>query len=777
MDLNKILGTLQDLFSACRIEQIEDYLEENIRQAAILGDTDTAITLMNEMIGYCRDTGKFEKALYYCEQVLLLMEQLGMKGSIPYATTLQNVANAYRAMGRLRESKVQYETVQRLYEGKIPRDDMLYASLYNNFSLLYQELGDYASACRYLEKALQIVLTKNDKQIEAAVTYSNLAASQLQLGEVEKAIENLKRAFSIFDLSEEKDFHYSGAVAAMAQAQYLMGNLEEASRYYQIALREVKKHTGESKSYEIILQNLNSIEEMMKHSPTVVKQYHKGLDLCRDFYLEYGAPMIHTLFPEYEDGIAVGLAGEGSECFGFDDEVSRDHDFGPGFCMWLTESLYEEIGEKLQAAYDSLPSSYMGIRRITTAKAGKRVGVFRIKDFYEKLIGLPDVPKSNHQWLFLEDYQLAAATNGQVFRDDLGEFTRIRKELLKHYPEEVRVQKIAREAALMAQTGQYNYGRMYGRGEKVTAFIALSEFMKHTMSMVYLLNRRYAPFYKWMHKGMDSLPILPEIMDILNAIVDMQIGDERISQTIEIIVALIIAEMKKQSLTFGEDNYLDEHTDRILKSIPKKENQKDTFKRALVDELVRLEWNAFDKVENIGGRAGCQDDWNTFSIMRKSQYYTWTAEMLKSYIHDFHVANDKGWNLIMEKYARMMKTNDPLEYLKIENILPIIPAKKQEIIEEIIKIQVNWMEEFAAKYPKAAGCARSIRTSSDTLENTSYETYLRGELSTYSDETLDLYGRNIAKLLKEGKNLAQMIISNTAFLYGYTSLDEMEEKL
>lgn len=102
---------------------------------------------------------------------------------------------------------------------------------------------------------------------------------------------------------------------------------------------------------------------------------------------------------------------------------------------------------------------------------------------------------------------------------------------------------------------------------------------------------------------------------------------------------------------------------------------------------------------------------------------------------------------------------------------------KKKIIEEIVRIQVGWMEEFAAEYPKAAGNARSIHTLEDTPFNTSYETYLRGEISTYSDETLDLYGRFIAQLCRKNKNLAKIIMGNTAFLYGYGSLEELEEKL
>lgn len=777
MNIEQVLKQLDGLFAQHRVDQVESFLLQRINEATVERDTASLITLLNEMIGHYRETGEFEKSISCCRQVLILMEEAGLKGSVAYATTLLNVANACRAAGLLRESMAYYQEVKAVYAEKLSPTDFRYASLYNNMSLLFQEMGDYESACDCLERALGIASMYSEARIEVAVTYTNLAASQLKLGRFDEAIDNLKKAFAIFEMDEDRDYHYSGALSAMGEAQYLAGNLEESARYYKLALHEIERNVGRNKAYEITLQNLSAVTAKMQNLPVKNRHFKNGMELCRAFYEEYGIPMIRQKFPEYEQMIAVGLVGEGSECFGFDDQVSRDHDFGPGFCMWLTDPVYDEIGEELQKAYDELPSTYMGITRFTTVKAQKRVGVFRIGDFYESLIGLRDVPTTQNQWLFLEDYRLATASNGKVFRDDLGEFSRIRRGILGYYPEEVRIKKIAREAALMAQSGQYNYSRMSGRGEKVTAAIALSEFMKHTMAMVYLLNRTYAPFYKWLHKGMEHLRILPEIRDILNALVDFPAGDERIPQTIEIIVALIIAEMKKQGLTSGEDNYLDNHTDKILKSIPEKEREDDSFKAALVNELVSLEWEAFDKVENEGGRAECQDDWNTFSIMRKSQYYTWTEEMLKSYIRDFHRANDKGINLITEKYGRMMESTAPFKYRQIKDAFPEIPEAKKEIIEEIVKIQVDWMEEFAEKYPKAAGNARSIHTAEDTPYNTSYETYLRGELSTYSDETLDLYGRFIAQLCREDKNLAQMTMANTAFFYGYASLEDLEAKL
>ena len=777
MDMEKTLQELDRLFATYQMDKAEGFLENKMAEALLAGDEGALITLLNEMIGYLRDAGKYEKCCMYCDKLFEVLERNGLQGTVPYATSLLNIANAYRAAGRLEESMTNYKVVLLIYQSQLEDDDIRYAGLYNNMSLLYQELSDYESACECQEKALAIVSTKNDARIETAVTHTNLAASLLKLGKYQEAMKHLQAAFSIFEMDEQKDFHYSGALSAMGEAQYLAGNLEASAAYYRRALAEIEKNTGRSAAYEIVAQNLHAVEEKLEQRPGVVRSFDKGLDLCEAFFEEYGLPMLQSEFPAYLPYIAAGLVGEGSECFGFDDEISRDHDFGPGFCLWLTDSVYEEIGEALQAAYDRLPTTYMGITRRTSLKAPKRVGVFRIGEFYERLTGFTDVPQTNQQWLYVEDYQIAVATNGRVFMDELGEFTRIRKALLKHYPEEVRIRKIAREAALIAQSGQYNYSRMLQRGDKVSAQVALGEFMRHTMAIVYLLNGRYAPFYKWMHKGMERLPVLAVIGDILNAIPDMQIGDERIVQTIEVIVSLIIAEMKKQSLTTGTDNYLDHHTDNILHSISVSQDMGGSIHKQLMEKLIGLEWKDFDRTQNIGGRADCQDDWNTFSIMRRSQYMTWTVPMLQSYISDFEEADARGWNLITEKYARMMETTDLQGYLQIAESLPQLLPEKKEIIEEIVRIQVEWMAECAAQYPKAALLARSIFTEEDTLYNTSYETYLRGEISTYSDRTLDLYGRFIASLCQQEENLAKIIIGNTAKLYGYASLDELETKL
>ena len=63
----------------------------------------------------------------------------------------------------------------------------------------------------------------------------------------------------------------------------------------------------------------------------------KGLELSKKYYDEYK----DILFEEIGDlksYLAFGLVGSGSECYGFDDEISKDHDFEPGFCIFAPDT-------------------------------------------------------------------------------------------------------------------------------------------------------------------------------------------------------------------------------------------------------------------------------------------------------------------------------------------------------------------------------------------------------------------------------------------------------
>ena len=148
-----------------------------------------------------------------------------------------------------------------------------------------------------------------------------------------------------------------------------------------------------------------------------------GLELSRGYYEEFGKPMLEQEFPHLLPYVAVGFVGSGSEHFGFDDDVSRDHDFEPGFCLFLPG---EDIVDRRQAflldrAYAKLPKEYQGVKRQPISPVGgNRTGVIRTADFYAAAVGAPDGELSVDAWLHIPDYALAEAVNGQVWYDEYG---------------------------------------------------------------------------------------------------------------------------------------------------------------------------------------------------------------------------------------------------------------------------------------------------------------------------------------------------------------------
>ena len=289
----------------------------------------------------------------------------------------------------------------------------------------------------------------------------------------------------------------------------------------------------------------------------------KGIEIAESFYNDFGKQMISEQFSDVENRIAVGLVGEGSECFGFDDDISKDHDFEPAFCLFITREDEKKFGFKLERAYSKLPKEYMGLKRQTLSPTGgNRHGVIVIEDFYKKFLGAEDAPSSVERWLYTPSSMLAQVSNGKVFKDDLGIFSEIRNKIINGYPENIRLKKLSAHTIMMAQAGQYNYGRLIDRKETGAAQLAVFEFVKHAISVIYLLNNKYEPFYKWAYRGMRDLPILSDLEMSLAGLTEL--GNSKSEATekrtiIEDVASLIISEFKNQNITQATCNNLENH--------------------------------------------------------------------------------------------------------------------------------------------------------------------------------------------------------------------------
>ena len=457
MDINKVLEGLDKLVEDSKNEEVIPYLTHALKSAENESDYGSMLSILNEMMGFCREICDYEASLGYGREAVRLIGETSMTGSVAHATTLLNVANALRAAGHLEDSLSTYQQAEEMYNELFKESDFNYASLYNNESLLYQEMEDYGKAVDCLNKALDIVLLYSDKEWELAVTYTNLANSMLAIaytdkeedylnnqgvnsGDFHKNIETYaKNAINIFEKLHVTDTHYAAAIMAMGQIYEKKKDYNQALMCYEKGMTAIQSTLGETDYYYRMKEYLNNVMEKLdtidKAFSTMTDEHltagnikehggvssKKGMDLCREYYKEYGLPMLTEKYEEYLDDIAVGLVGEGSDCFGWDDKWSRDHDFGPGFMIWIDDDLYDEIGEELKADYDKLPKEYKGFKRTITKQAKDRMGVQRISEFYQRYLGrdaflewMEEGDISRDKLIAIPEERLAAVINGDT---------------------------------------------------------------------------------------------------------------------------------------------------------------------------------------------------------------------------------------------------------------------------------------------------------------------------------------------------------------------------
>ena len=289
-----------------------------------------------------------------------------------------------------------------------------------------------------------------------------------------------------------------------------------------------------------------------------------GLQLSKEYYETFGKPMLEENFPDLQPYLAVGFTGSGSERWGFDDEVSRDHDFEPGFCLFLPdESIVDAKQEfRLERAYAKLPKEFMGVKRQPMSPVGgNRNGVKRTADFFTAAVGSPDGLLTTEQWLHLPSNSLGEATNGEVWFDGFGELTLIR-DRLNALPEDIRLKRLAGNLLLMAQSGQYNFTRCLNHREPEAAQLACGEFVNAALQAIFLLDRRYMPYYKWSFRALRTTLHEEELADKLSILLTTGLTEDTAEDryvVIEDICSDFIDRLQSENLTDAVCGDLEKH--------------------------------------------------------------------------------------------------------------------------------------------------------------------------------------------------------------------------
>jgi hypothetical protein len=284
----------------------------------------------------------------------------------------------------------------------------------------------------------------------------------------------------------------------------------------------------------------------------------RGLEISRTHWHDVVAPAVATRFPSVLPRIAFGLVGEGSECFGFDDDLSRDHDFDPSPCLWLSASDFASHGESLGALVKSLPPPDRAA--LITAEGSGRRGVHEIGTFYRRFLGLARAPRTIEEWRAMPEAGLFASTNGEIFEDPAGGFSAVRTGLLAFYPEDLRLAKLARCLHTAGQSGQYNLERSVARGELVAVALEIAEFVDAAIAITFLLARRFRPYSKWAHRALGILPLPgPRLHALLADLVASSFGPERGLALVEETSNLLASSLRAQDLSASPSSFLVDH--------------------------------------------------------------------------------------------------------------------------------------------------------------------------------------------------------------------------
>lgn len=197
----------------------------------------------------------------------------------------------------------------------------------------------------------------------------------------------------------------------------------------------------------------------------------------------------------------------------------------------------------------------------------------------------------------------------------------------------------------------------------------------------------------------------------------------------------------------------------------------------IMRDIILREWEMFQKTQNKGGRASCQDDFSTFLGMRWGQFASWSEEAAESYLGDLKAAEAQGRNLVAEKYLWMMQSTYPAEFEAQKGLLPPMTGTQKDLADAICAEMVRQTEPLRERYPLIGGAGRPLYASEDGVYGTSIETYQRGELYTYSPATLEALKKHLDDLKSRGVSLAELILRNSMKHYGYEDLDEAEKAL
>lgn len=209
--IRQVIEEFDNLLARDAKKEASLYLEQCLKQFEADGDWASQITILNEMMGFYRNTGEKEKGLLSVEKGLALVGEHKLSDTVSGGTTYVNAATTMKAFGKAAEAMPYYEQAFRAYGKSLAPEDYRFGGLFNNMALAYEDMGQYDKAEAYYKKAMDIMEKLQPGSIlEIAVTWVNLAVLYEKAGRDDIIDACLEEALKGFHCDEvPRDAYYA----------------------------------------------------------------------------------------------------------------------------------------------------------------------------------------------------------------------------------------------------------------------------------------------------------------------------------------------------------------------------------------------------------------------------------------------------------------------------------------------------------------------------------------------------------------------------------------
>lgn len=278
----------------------------------------------------------------------------------------------------------------------------------------------------------------------------------------------------------------------------------------------------------------------------------QGIELAKAFYEGVVRPWLAEAHPGLRHD--AGIFGYGSELLGFDDEMSRDHNWGPRVQLVVTEADFAAHAEAIVDGFDAVkPETFLGepigyrsrphppiVAGDALGRPGHGVEVFTAAGIVRTRLALDTkAPLDALTWLSLPEQRLLELTAGDIFHHGLGELARL-KETFSRCPRDVTLYKLAAQWRRISDEQAF-VGRAGYVGDDLGSRIICSRLARDIMRICFLLEGQYAPYAKWFGSAFARLMSAGELLPMLNATLAAESWEAR--QTLISKACLAVAEM------------------------------------------------------------------------------------------------------------------------------------------------------------------------------------------------------------------------------------------